>query len=44
VQAITNTGQQHVTLEPIPAILRQLDSEGYDFPRKIRRQFDQRES
>ena len=30
VQAITNTGQQHVTLEPIPAILRQLDSEGYD--------------
>ncbi len=30
VQAITNTGQQHVTLEAIPAILRQLDSEGYD--------------
>ena len=30
VQAITNTGQQQVTLEPIPAILRQLDSEGYD--------------
>ena len=30
VQAITNTGQQHVTLEPIPAILRQLDSEGYN--------------
>ena len=30
VQTITNTSQQHVTLEPIPAILRQLDSEGYD--------------
>jgi type II secretory ATPase GspE/PulE/Tfp pilus assembly ATPase PilB-like protein len=32
VQTITNTNQQQVTLESIPAILRQLDSEGHDIP------------